>query len=128
MDKELTTPVMNVIRRHFRRTKHNIRFAYSNTIEITGINPDYDTRLWIRLSYGRKPNKIIVDFSNINLDKTIRGKGRFRKLVADMVRASSVERVQVSSVLTDEMHRACLSLGMTPCEAIQGYVMYNTTI
>lgn len=92
---------------------------YRNAIEIMGPYGT-DTRFWIRLSRS-KNSKLAVDFSNIQLDNTIRGKGLFRKVVEQVIKLNCIEYIQVSSVITPEMHRACSALNMDYIAYTQSY-------
>ena len=93
--------------------------TYSNAVEIIGKHTE--TRLWIRLIVSDTPNKILVDFSNINLDPSIRRKGMFSRAVHAVRDLDCVDEVLVSSVLTEVMHKACQSLCMVYDENISGY-------
>lgn len=93
--------------------------TYGNAVELIGKHTE--TRLWIRLIVSDTPNKILVDFSNINLDPSIRRKGMFSRAVHAVLDLDCVDEVLVSSVLTEVMHKACQSLRMVYDENISGY-------
>ena len=81
---------------------------YTYTIEVCGV--DNSSRIWIRLGTGRYG--IIFDISTIELDRSLRHKGVFSKLVKKIIKNRYVESIRVTSVCTDEMHMACRKLNM----------------
>lgn len=117
INKEHVIAILNEIKR-ILGTNFEYTCPYGNNIEVIGCRDD--TRFWIRLIRLNEAS-IAVDFSNVQLDDSLRGFGIFRKIALATLELQCVEYIQVSSVLTTEMHKACQSLRMRYEISIQGY-------
>lgn len=120
--------ILNILKSSFREPRHVVRMPYSNAIEVLSTRDTEDTRIWIRLSFIGNTDGMVVDISNIQLDSSIRGKGRFKRLVTSLIRSDYVECVRVSSVMTDIMHKACQGLHMKYKPNISGYELTKADV
>lgn len=121
--KSVNTELQNRLAEIFSRDDFN--YCYNNIMNnLRVIGKRGNTDIYFRIVIDpSNTTKCTLDIANIIIDRTIRRRGLFRGIVKACTRVNHVKDVTVSNVLSEEMHKACLSLGFEYSPKILGYRM-----
>lgn len=110
--------LVSALRKVFDKDRFEIDSIYGgSSISVRGKD---DTYVYIRVYH--KDNTCEVDISNIILGEKIQRSGYFSSTVQALLSLDFVEAVIVSSVVTKDMHKACLKNNFEVCEMYSGYI------
>ena len=103
-------------RRQLRATSEN----FGRAIRITGRGKDIDSGAWIRIErYG---DDIIFNINSIYLNTGLRGKGILTKICEAAIGSGEINVIEVTSVVSDDMHLWCNKRNMVQDKQNMKYV------
>lgn len=78
---------------------------FGRAIQITGKGKAYGTDVWIRLE--RQSELRIFNINNIQVVDKLKNKGILTSIVHAAIKSNCIDVVNISSVVSDEMHNWC---------------------
>lgn len=117
----MTDKIVNSIEESFRKALGSENFEYkrpySTTIEVLGIG--HESRIWVRILQDLKG--VVCDISTIYFCEELQKNGLFTLIMNELMKNEFISEVRVTSVCTEEMHKACRKFGMEYTEYNMAY-------
>lgn len=103
LSQTVTNDITTRIKKLFDLRKYRVYNPYRNSITIQGKRNE--TYIYIRVE--QMNSNIVLNFSNIDLDESIRRQGVFTNLVNELSKSNDVNIIKIGTVLTNEMLNWC---------------------
>lgn len=105
--KEKIIDVQKILKDTLSKYFDNLEVEITNFYKAIRVTDEYWTlNFWVRIHEIN--DKLVVDFSTVEIPKEYRRKGIFTKVIDELKKYEHTKEVRVTSVLTHEMRNWCI--------------------
>lgn len=105
--KEKIIDVQKILKDTLSKYFDNLEVEITNFYKAIRVTDEYWTlNFWVRIHEIN--DKLVVDFSTVEIPKEYRRKGIFTKVIDELKKYEHTKEVRVTSVLTHEMRSWCI--------------------